>query len=139
MDLDTTRGKDSHENIIDDFSNRRTQILVGTQMVTKGLDFDGVSVVGIVNADNMINFPDFRAHERAFDMIEQVAGRAGRKHKQGIVCIQTSEPRHPIIQYAVAHDYLGLSKTNWKNAATSVIPRSRALSTFISSIATTIH
>lgn len=110
MDLDTTRGKDSHEKIIDDFSNRRTQILVGTQMVTKGLDFDGVSVVGIVNADNMINFPDFRAHERAFDMIEQVAGRAGRKHKQGIVCIQTSEPRHPIIQYAVAHDYLGFIK-----------------------------
>ena len=110
MDLDTTRGKDSHEKIIDDLSNRRTQILVGTQMVTKGLDFDGVSVVGIVNADNMINFPDFRAHERAFDMIEQVAGRAGRKHKQGIVCIQTSEPRHPIIQYAVAHDYLGFIK-----------------------------
>ena len=110
MDNDTTSTKGAHRSILSQFREAKPGILVGTQMVTKGLDFDGVSVVGIVNADNMINFPDFRAHERAFDMIEQVAGRAGRKHKQGIVCIQTSEPRHPIIQYAVAHDYLGFIK-----------------------------
>lgn len=110
MDLDTTRKKDSYEKIIDSFSNRKTQILVGTQMVSKGLDFDGVSVVGILNADTVINFPDFRSHERAFNMMEQVAGRAGRKHKQGTVYIQTSEPEHPIIKYVVAHDYKGYYK-----------------------------
>lgn len=107
MDLDTTRSKSSYEKIIDSFSNRQTQILVGTQMVTKGLDFEGVSVVGIVNADNMINFPDFRAHERAFNMMEQVAGRAGRKHRQGTVCIQTSAPDHPIVRFVAGHDYAG--------------------------------
>ncbi len=105
MDLDTTRSKASYEHIIDDFSNHKTQVLVGTQMVTKGLDFDGVSIVGILNADNMINFPDFRSHERAFNMMEQVAGRAGRKHKRGTVYIQTSEPAHPIITYVTNHDY----------------------------------
>ena len=105
MDLDTTRSKSSYEHIIEDFSNRKTQVLVGTQMVTKGLDFDGVSIVGILNADNMINFPDFRSHERAFNMMEQVAGRAGRKHKRGTVYIQTSEPSHPIIAHVTNHDY----------------------------------
>ena len=105
MDLDTTRSKSSYENLIDDFSSHKTQVLVGTQMVTKGLDFDGVSIVGILNADNMINFPDFRSHERAFNMMEQVAGRAGRKHKRGTVYIQTSEPTHPIIKYVTNHDY----------------------------------
>lgn len=107
MDLDTTRSRNGHEKIIESFSSRRTQILVGTQMVTKGLDFEGVSVVGIVNADNIINFPDFRSHERAFNMMEQVAGRAGRRQRQGIVCIQTSEPTHPVIKFVVAHDYNG--------------------------------
>ncbi len=105
MDLDTTRRKNSYERIIDDFSNHKTQVLVGTQMVTKGLDFDGVSIVGILNADNMINFPDFRSHERAFNMMEQVAGRAGRKHKRGTVYIQTGEPLHPIITHVTNHDY----------------------------------
>lgn len=105
MDLDTTRSKSSYENLIDDFSSHKTQVLVGTQMVTKGLDFDGVSIVGILNADNMINFPDFRSHERAFNMMEQVAGRAGRKHKRGTVYIQTSEPTNPIIKYVTNHDY----------------------------------
>ena len=105
MDLDTTRSKNSYERIIDDFSNHKTQVLVGTQMVTKGLDFDGVSIVGILNADNMINFPDFRSHERAFNMMEQVAGRAGRKHKRGTVYIQTGEPLHPIITHVTNHDY----------------------------------
>lgn len=107
MDLDTTRSKNSHDRIIDDFSAHRTNILVGTQMVTKGLDFDAVSVVGILNADTMINFPDFRSHERAFDMLEQVSGRAGRAHKQGQVIIQTSQPDHDVIKFVQAHDYEG--------------------------------
>lgn len=107
MDLDTTRSKNSYDRIIDEFSNHRTNILVGTQMVTKGLDFDAVSIVGILNADTMINFPDFRSHERAFDMLEQVSGRAGRAHKQGQVIIQTSNPDHDVIKYVQAHDYEG--------------------------------
>jgi primosomal protein N' (replication factor Y) len=107
MDLDTTRNKDGYENIIDDFSKRRSQILVGTQMVTKGLDFDGVSLVSVINADSLINFPDFRATERAFNMLEQVAGRAGRRQAQGIVTIQTTQPTHPILTYLKSHDYKG--------------------------------
>ncbi len=107
MDLDTTRNKNSYERIIDDFSSRKADILVGTQMVTKGLDFDGVSIVGILNADTMINFPDFRSHERAFCMMEQVAGRAGRKARQGQVVIQTSQPDNPVIRFVTAHDYQG--------------------------------
>lgn len=107
MDLDTTRSKNSYDRIIDEFSQHRTNILVGTQMVTKGLDFDAVSIVGILNADTMINFPDFRSHERAFDMLEQVSGRAGRAHKQGQVIIQTSQPDHDVIKYVQAHDYEG--------------------------------
>ena len=107
MDLDTTRSKNSYDRIIDEFSAHRTNILVGTQMVTKGLDFDAVSIVGILNADTMINFPDFRSHERAFDMLEQVSGRAGRAHKQGQVIIQTSNPEHDVIKFVQAHDYEG--------------------------------
>ena len=107
MDLDTTRSKNSYDRIIDEFSSHRTNILVGTQMVTKGLDFDAVSIVGILNADTMINFPDFRSHERAFDMLEQVSGRAGRAHKQGKVVIQTSQPDHDVIKFVQAHDYEG--------------------------------
>ena len=107
MDLDTTRSKNSYDRIINEFSAHRTNILVGTQMVTKGLDFDAVSIVGILNADTMINFPDFRSHERAFDMLEQVSGRAGRAHKQGKVIIQTSQPDHDVIKYVQAHDYEG--------------------------------
>ncbi len=107
MDLDTTRNKDGYESIIDDFSKRRSQILVGTQMVTKGLDFDGVSVVGVLNADSLINFPDFRATERAFNMLEQVAGRAGRRSAQGIVAVQTTQPSHPIFPFLANHDYKG--------------------------------
>lgn len=107
MDLDTTRSKNSYDRIIDEFSQHRTNILVGTQMVTKGLDFDAVSIVGILNADTMINFPDFRSHERAFDMLEQVSGRAGRAHKQGQVIIQTSNPEHGVIKFVQAHDYEG--------------------------------
>lgn len=107
MDLDTTRNKNSYEKIIDDFSAHKSDILVGTQMVSKGLDFAGVSTVGILNADTMINFPDFLSHERAFNMMEQVAGRAGRKGKQGKVMVQTYEPENPVIHFVAAHDYKG--------------------------------
>ena len=106
MDLDTTRAKNSHERIIEEFSSHKTNILVGTQMVTKGLDFSAVSIVGILNADTMICFPDFHSHERAFCMMEQVAGRAGRAHKQGKVVIQTSNPSHPVIDHVREHDYM---------------------------------
>lgn len=105
MDLDTTRNKDGYENLIEDFSKKKSQILVGTQMVTKGLDFDGVSLVGVINADALINYPDFRASERAFNMLEQVAGRAGRRNTQGIVAVQTTNPNHPILHNLVNHDY----------------------------------
>lgn len=107
LDTDTTRNKEGYENIIDKFSRGKTQILIGTQMVTKGLDFDNVGLVGVVNADSLINLPDFRATERAFNMIEQVAGRAGRRHGNGTVAIQTHNPQHPIFQYLINHDYLG--------------------------------
>lgn len=105
MDLDSTRTKYAHQRIINDFEERRIHILVGTQMVTKGLDFDNVSLVGILNADNMLNFPDFRSHERSFQLMEQVSGRAGRKSRQGKVIIQTQNPVHPVIQHVVHHDY----------------------------------
>jgi len=107
MDLDTTRNKDGYENIIEDFSAGKSQILVGTQMVTKGLDFGNVSVVGVVNADAVLNFPDFRSAERAFNMIEQVAGRAGRRSGDGRVAIQTYSPSHPLFPYLLTHDYKG--------------------------------
>lgn len=107
LDLDTTRNKDGYENIIEDFSKKRSQILVGTQMVTKGLDFDGVSLVGVINADSLINFPDFRSNERAFNMLEQVAGRAGRRNTRGIVAVQTTQPSNPILTHLANHDYYG--------------------------------
>ncbi len=107
MDLDTTRSKDSYDRIIDDFSEGKARILVGTQMVSKGLDFANVTVVGVVNADAIINFPDFRSAERAFNMIEQVAGRAGRKNGEGTVAIQTYSPSHPLFPFLLTHDYKG--------------------------------
>jgi primosomal protein N' (replication factor Y) len=108
MDLDTTRNKDSYQEIISDFSAGKADILVGTQMVTKGLDFDGVSVVGVLSADMLINFPDFRSAERAFNMMLQVAGRAGRRDSTpGRVVIQTTQPQHPVIRHLLTHDYLG--------------------------------
>ncbi len=105
MDLDTTQTKNAFEKIIDNFEKGKTNILVGTQMVTKGLDFEHVNVVGILNADNLLNFPDFRAYERAFQLIMQVAGRAGRKHRRGKVVIQTSQPDHPIFELIRTQDY----------------------------------
>jgi primosomal protein N' (replication factor Y) len=105
MDLDTTRSKTSYQKIISDFEKLRTDILVGTQMVTKGLDFDRVSVVGILEADNMLTFPDFRAFERAFQVMAQVSGRAGRKELPGKVIIQTYQPWHPALKYVLGNDY----------------------------------
>jgi len=110
MDLDTTRSKTAYEKLIYKFENQELDILVGTQMVSKGLDFDHVSLVGILNADSMLNFPDFRAHERSYQLMAQVAGRAGRKNKQGKVIIQTHEPKHPIIQSVIRNDYVGMYK-----------------------------
>lgn len=105
LDLDTTRSKNAYQTIISDFENRKIDILVGTQMVTKGLDFDNVSLVGILDADMLLNRPDFRAFERSYQLMSQVAGRAGRKSKRGNVVIQTGQPEHWIIQKVMHHDY----------------------------------
>lgn len=107
MDLDTTRTRNAYERIISDFSSQKTNLLIGTQMVTKGLDFDHVSVVGILSADSMLNYPDFRAWETAYMMMTQVSGRAGRKGKQGKVILQTNHPELPIIRQIVSNDFTG--------------------------------
>ena len=106
MDLDTTRSKTAYHRIISEFERNEIQILVGTQMVTKGLDFDHVSLVGILNADNMLSFPDFRAAERSFQLMAQVSGRSGRKQKRGKVIIQTAQPYHSIIRQVIDHNYV---------------------------------
>jgi primosomal protein N' (replication factor Y) len=111
MDLDTTRSKTGYETIIEQFEKGETNILVGTQMVTKGLDFDRVSLVGVFNADRMMHFPDFRSYERAYQLITQVSGRAGRREKRGKVIIQTSSPEHPILNYILNHKYQDFYKT----------------------------
>ncbi|MBR6749781.1 MAG: primosomal protein N' [Bacteroidaceae bacterium] len=108
MDLDTTRSRNAYQEIIDNFAEGKSKILIGTQMVTKGLDFDRVSVVGILSADTMLSFPDFRAHERAFQMMAQVAGRSGRGKSRGIVFLQTSQPETPVISQVIRHDYVGM-------------------------------
>ncbi len=105
MDLDTTRTRQAYERIISDFSAGRTNLLIGTQMISKGLDFDKVSVVGILNADSMLNYPDFRAYEHAFMMMAQVSGRAGRRGKRGLVILQTRQPQLPLISQVVHNDY----------------------------------
>ena len=110
MDLDTTRGKFGYQKIIGAFEAREIDILVGTQMLSKGLDFDNVSLVGILNADTMLNFPDFRAHERAYQMMVQVSGRSGRSKKQGNVAIQTYNPYHQILQQVSITDYKTMYK-----------------------------
>lgn len=110
MDLDTTRSRMAYEQILQDFQQGKTDVLVGTQMVTKGLDFERVSVVGILDADGMLSQPDFRSHERAFQLMEQVAGRAGRKGGQGIVVLQTKDVNSPVVQQVVGHDYVGMYK-----------------------------
>ena len=110
MDLDTTRTRNAYERIISDFSTGRTNILIGTQMISKGLDFDKVSVVGIINADSMLNYPDFRAYEHAFMMMAQVSGRAGRKGKRGLVILQTKQKEVSVIGQVVRNDYTSLYK-----------------------------
>ena len=111
MDTDTTGSKSSYEKIIRDFDSKKSNVLIGTQMVSKGLDFGGVDTVGIINADSLMNFPDFRSHERAFQLMEQVAGRAGRRvGQEGEVLIQCNEPHHPLLQQVIAHDYEAMAE-----------------------------
>lgn len=107
MDLDTTRTRSAHERIIDEFAKGHTNVLIGTQMITKGLDFKNVSVVGIINADSLLNYPDFRAYEHAFMMLSQVAGRAGRHGKRGTVYLQTAQKQLPVINQIVNNDFQG--------------------------------
>jgi len=108
MDQDTTRSKNSFNKIISAFEDKRIDILIGTQMISKGLDFENLTVVGVLNADNLLHYPDFRAHERSFQMLEQVSGRAGRRSRQGRVVIQTSDPDNMIIRLVLRHDYKGM-------------------------------
>lgn len=108
MDLETTRSKNAYQNIISDFEDKKIDILVGTQMVTKGLDFENVTLVGVLNADQSLNFQDFRAHERSYQLMSQVSGRAGRSSTQGLVVIQTFQPEHPIIKQVIQSDYMGM-------------------------------
>jgi len=108
MDQDTTRNKNSFNKIIKAFEERRIDILIGTQMISKGLDFENLTVVGVLNADNLLNYPDFRAHERSFQLMEQVSGRAGRRQKQGKVVIQTGDPANKIIRLVLRHDYVNM-------------------------------
>jgi len=122
MDLDTTRKKHAYEKLIYKFENRELDILVGTQMVSKGLDFDNVSLVGILNADAMLNYPDFRAYERSFQMMAQVAGRAGRKNKRGKVLIQTYTPDHPILRNVINNDYPAMYATQLEERQNYVYP-----------------
>ena len=126
MDLDTTRNKDAYSNLISDFSKRESKILVGTQMVTKGLDFDGVSMVAAVNSDAMLSMPDFRAAERTFNMLQQVAGRAGRRSTEGkdeaTVAIQTRTPGHPVFPFLLNHDYLGFYNHEIEERRTFLYP-----------------
>lgn len=105
MDLDTTRSKNAYIEIINDFQDRKIDILVGTQMVSKGLDFDNVSLVGVMNADNMLHYPDFRSFERSFQQMTQVSGRSGRKNKRGKVIIQTTQPNHPVVRDVIDNNY----------------------------------
>jgi primosomal protein N' (replication factor Y) len=122
MDMDTTRRKRSFETIINRFENREVDILVGTQMVSKGLDFSNVSVVGVLNADNLFNFPDFRAFERSFQLLSQVSGRAGRRNKQGKVIIQTSEPNHPVIKDVLNYNFIHMYNSQMEERKTFNYP-----------------
>src|SRR5205814_9050384 len=105
MDMDTVRGKTAHDVLIQQFEQRKIDILVGTQMVVKGLDFDNVALVGILDAEGLLHFADFRVNERAFQLMEQVSGRAGRRAGTGKVMLQTMQPKHPLLQVIQRHDY----------------------------------
>ncbi|MDR1653226.1 MAG: primosomal protein N' [Prevotellaceae bacterium] len=122
MDMDTTRSRKNYESLIHDFENHKIDILVGTQMVSKGLDFENVSLVGVLNADNLLNFPDFRAAERAFQMLVQVSGRAGRRKTRGTVIIQTSEPQNPVIMQIMNNDYQNMFATQIAERRTFCYP-----------------
>lgn len=122
LDLDTARSRNAYRRIFDDFEAGKTQILIGTQMVTKGLDFANVSVVGILSADGMMNIPDFRAYERAFQMMLQVSGRAGRRDKQGLVVLQTSQSDHPLLHQVQQFDYAGMAQTQLQERHTFHYP-----------------
>jgi primosomal protein N' (replication factor Y) len=111
LDLDSTRSKNAYETILNEFENRQIHVLVGTQMITKGLDFDNVGLVGVLDADMLLNRPDYRAFERAFQLMVQVAGRAGRKNKKGKVIIQTSNPDHWVLERVKEHDFKGFYET----------------------------
>jgi primosomal protein N' (replication factor Y) len=115
MDFDNVKGKNEHDQLIQQFEQKQIDVLVGTQMVTKGLDFENVDLVGIVDADSLLNFNQYRVNERAFQMMEQVSGRAGRKNDNGIVMIQVSQVQHPIIQLVQKHDYLGFYEFEIQN------------------------
>ncbi len=117
MDVDTVRGKEAHDQLIKQFEEGTVDILVGTQMVVKGLDFDRVDLVGILDADGLLHFADFRANERAFQLMEQVSGRAGRKDAQGEVIVQTSDPSHPVLQWVEQHDYISFYESEQKKRA----------------------
>ncbi len=122
MDLDTTRSKTAYQDIINRFSRHECDILIGTQMVTKGLHFDDVALVAVLNADQLLNQSDFRAYERAFQMLSQVAGRAGRKGQQGEVLIQTFDIHHPVLQQVIAHDYMSLYHTQLEERKAFLFP-----------------
>lgn len=107
VDLDTTRSRYAFDKLVERLEQRKIDVVVGTQMIAKGLDFSKVSLVGILNADNLINFPDYRAHERAFQLMMQVSGRSGRSDTPGTVVVQTSQPHHPVFGFLLAHDYTG--------------------------------
>lgn len=110
LDGDTSTSERAFKSIVERFESRETDILVGTQIVTKGFDFEGVATVGILNADNLLSAPDFRASERAFQLMMQVAGRAGRHNDRGRVVIQTAQPKHPVIQFVASGDYHGMAR-----------------------------
>ena len=122
LDYDAARGKNAYEEILHRFENKSTQILVGTQMLAKGLDFEGVSLVGVLNADQLMYYPEFRATERAFQLMTQVAGRAGRRDKQGQVFIQTSSLDHPLFQHLITHDYNGFYTNEIANRSQYLYP-----------------
>ncbi|MGN6418573.1 MAG: replication restart helicase PriA, partial [Pseudobacter sp.] len=111
MDIDSVRGKTAHDNLIQQFEQQRIQVLVGTQMVVKGLDFENVNLVGVLDADSLLSFADFRVNERAFQLMEQVSGRAGRKDGEGHVMIQVSQMAHPVLQYVQQHNYQAFFQT----------------------------
>ncbi len=122
LDLDTSRSRKSYEKILGGFASGKFDILVGTQMLSKGLDFGNVALVGILNADQMLNYPDFRAFERSYQLMAQVSGRAGRKNERGKVIIQTSDPVHPVIRYVINNDYEGLYRDQIAERQTFAYP-----------------